>query len=113
MEKFNYEKFKLALAKISAENEGKTLEEALTELEDGLLKTNIDDLVDRDECDVTINKDIKCKTCKYGVLLNPYDTWCTEYDLKPTEVLYGGYDCPKYIETKFRSIVDTLNNEDK
>ena len=60
---------------------------------------------------ITINKNIKCRSCKYGVLFSPYDTWCTKYDLKPNEVLYEGKDCPKYCETTFRSIIDELNKE--
>ena len=38
MEKFTYEKFKQALAEVSAENEDKTVEEALKELDENPIK---------------------------------------------------------------------------
>lgn len=61
---------------------------------------------------INTNKSIKCKSCKYGVLFSPYDTWCMKYDLKPNGILYDGKDCQYYCKTTFRSIIDELNNEE-
>ncbi len=84
--------------------------EFLQEKRDALRDIAIDRRKEEDYS-ITINKNIKCKSCKYGVLFSPYDTWCIKYDLKPNEVLYEGKDCPKYCETAFRSIIDELNKE--
>lgn len=64
-----------------------------------------------DKLNIQVNKNIKCRTCKYGTLLSPYNTWCTKYKLKPDEVLYEGQDCEHYVETQYRSIVDILNDK--
>ena len=88
-----------------------TIEYLLERRED--LKEIVIDKRKEEDYSITINKNIKCRSCKYGVLFSPYDTWCTEYDLKPNEILYEGKDCPHYRKTAFRSIIDELNKEDK
>lgn len=44
------------------------------------------------------NENMQCKTCKWGLLINPYLLHCTKYKEKPREVYFEGKDCPEYIE---------------
>ena len=61
-------------------------------------KDYIKSLIVEEKEDITIKveKDIKCLSCCYGVIINPYDSFCGQYKLKPKEVLYEGKDCPMY-----------------
>jgi len=65
----------------------------------------------KEEYNIT-NKKIKCLSCKYGVVFNPYDTWCLMYDSKPKGILKEEKDCPYYCKTAYKSIIEELNKEE-
>lgn len=62
---------------------------------------------------IRLNKNIQCTKCVYGVILNPYDSFCVQYDLKPQGILYEGKECPYFKKSLYTRPSEDENIEEK
>lgn len=48
---------------------------------------------------VMASNKIKCLKCKFGLIVNPYESKCARYkQVKPYEIYFEGKDCPMFEE---------------
>lgn len=68
--------------------------------------------MEKDTYNIRLTRNIQCTKCVYGVILNPYDSYCVQYKLKPQEVLYEGKDCPYFKKSLYIRPVEEEPEQD-